>query len=130
MDHAISYQHIVDEAGEAAYRLDRAIRSIESEARSECGEFFDLHTDDVWEEIIEHRAVTDAIAFAHTSKDATEIGNKLRREIGMARIKFVNDHWTGWARWAIEQRHRNDDDYRWPSTRAHYMAAIALGGDL
>lgn len=28
MDHAISYQHIVDEAGEAAYRLDRDIAAL------------------------------------------------------------------------------------------------------
>jgi len=30
MDHAISYQHIVDEAGEAAYRLDRDIAALEA----------------------------------------------------------------------------------------------------
>lgn len=129
MDHAISYQHITDHAYESADRLERAIRSIESEARSECGEFFDLHTDDVWDEIIEHRAVTDAVAFAHTSKDATEIGSKLIRAIGMARIKFVNDHWTGWARWSVENA-RNNEDYSWPRTRRDYLDAIALAGEL
>jgi len=125
-----SYADIIDHEGEAADKMDRAIRSIEPEARQECGEFFADHTDDVWEEIIEYPAVGAAIEFAATSDDATEIGSKMLRALGMARIKFVNEQWTGWARWAIEHRHRHDDDYRWPSTRAHYMAAIALGGDL
>ncbi len=128
MDHAISYQHIVDEAGEAAYRLDRDIAALESDAREECAEFFAHNVDDVWVDIIEHKAVTDAIAFAVTSEDEPEIGNKLRRAIGMARIKFVNDHWTGWARWSI-QHAINNGDHSWPRIRRDYLDAIALGGE-
>ena len=128
MDHAISYQHIVDEAGEAAYRLDRDIAALESDAREECAEFFAHNVDDVWVDIIEHKAVTDAIAFAVTSEDDAEIGNKLRRAIGMARLKFVNDNWSRWAEFAVTRTPKWSGGYIWPRGRTDYLDAMAMRG--
>lgn len=128
MDHAVSYQHIVDEAGEAEDRIQREIRGLEKDAREECGEFFDDHDYDVTTEIVEHPAVVEAILFSRKSDDDAEVGRKVRRAAAMARLRFVNEHWSRWAEFAVTRTPKWSGGYIWPRGRTDFLDAMAMRG--
>lgn len=128
MDYAVSYQHIVDEAGEAEDRIQRAIRGLEKEAREECGEFFDDHDYDVTTEIVEHPAVVEAIVYSRKSEDDADAGRKLKRAVAMARLKFVNDNWSRWAEFAVTRTPKWSGGYIWPRGRTDFLDAMAMRG--
>ena len=116
-----SYADMIDHDAEREYEFERAIDRIETLARERADQYFNDESEVsrmVFEAIIEHPAVTDVLAAAPAANDECELGRRLSRAIAAARIKWVNDNWQSFAKFAVTHR---GFDPQWPANDAQIL---------
>lgn len=117
-----SYADMIDHAAERQYEFERAINRIETLARERAEQYFIDRTRDsrdVWEAIVEHPAVADVLSDAPSSSSNKDgLGRRLFRAISAARIKWTNDNWQAFAKFALTHR---GFDPQWPANDAQIL---------
>ena len=99
-----SYADLVDWDAEEADRIERGVEFFEDEARECAEEYFCDHYAQsylVLTELAEHPAVVDAVCAAINSPDESDLGKQLKRAVGYARIKWVEENWRRFALYRV-----------------------------
>lgn len=116
-----SYADMIDHDAEREYEFERAIDRIETLARERAEQYFLDQSNDselVFDAMTHHPAVVSVLETAPSSTDDCESGRRLGRAVAMARIKFVNDNWQSFAKFALTHR---GFDPQWPANDAQIL---------